>query len=271
MTETPEPSPDAGSIPARASWFSEGRVGLAGLVVGLIALVIAVAPYATGGSFDDRVRTYLLANPEVLQDVSDALNAKAQEARVAADRGLADQITARAAANPALLAVDPRDPAFGPADAKVTVVEFFDFRCPGCKQTAPEVLRLMQAHPDVRFVFKDWPILDRGSDGVSHMSARAAQAAHRQGKYLPVFRDLMAEPDLTPDAIARILNENDVSLPEAEAAMASGEIASHLADIQTTATTLGLQGTPTFLINGKASATIQPADIDAAIRAAKAG
>lgn len=271
MTETPEPSTDVAPTPARASWFSEGRVALAGLVVGLIALIVAVAPYATGGSFDARVRTYLLANPEVLQEVSDALNAKAQEARVVADRSLADQITTRAAANPALLAADPRDPAFGPADAKVTVVEFFDFRCPGCKATAPEVLQLMKAHPDVRFVFKDWPILDRGSDGVSHLSARAAQAAHRQGKYLPVFRDLMAEPDLTPDTIARILNDNGVSLPQAEAAMASGEIASHLADVQTTATTLGLQGTPTFLINGKASATIQPADIDAAIRAAKAG
>lgn len=271
MTDTPDPSPKVTPTPDRASWLSEARLGLAGLVVGLIALVVAVAPYATGGSFDDRVRSYLLDNPEVLQEVSDILNARAQDAQNAESLRLAEQITARAAANPTLLAADPRDPAFGPADAKVTVVEFFDFRCPGCKATAPEVLALMQAHPDVRFVFKDWPILDRGSDGVSHLSARAAQAAHRQGKYLPVFRDLMAEPDLTPDTIARILNDNGVSLPQAEAAMASGEIASHLADIQTTATTLGLQGTPTFLINGKASATIQPADIDAAIRAAKAG
>lgn len=270
MTDTPKPTPDAAPTPAKGPWLSDARVGLAGLVVGVVALVIAVVPYATGGDFDARVRSYLLANPEVLQEVSDALNAKADVARQAEDRERATQITARAAANPALLAPDPRDPSFGPADAKVTVVEFFDFRCPGCKATAPEVLALMQAHPDVRFVFKDWPILDRGSDGVSHLSARAAQAAHRQGKYLPVFRDLMAEPDLTPDSIARILNDNGVSLPQAEAAMAGGEIASHLADVQTTATTLGLQGTPTFLINGKASATIQPADIDAAIRAAKA-
>ena len=153
MTDTPEPAPDVAPKPARASWFSDAKMGLAGLVVGLIALVIAVAPYATGGDFDARVRSYLLANPEVLQEVSDALNAKADVARQAADRDLAGQITARAAANPALLAADPRDPSFGPADAKVTVVEFFDFRCPGCKATAPEVLALMQAHPDVQAVF----------------------------------------------------------------------------------------------------------------------
>jgi hypothetical protein len=110
MTDTPEPTPEPAPTPAKRSWLSDARVGLAGLVVGLIALVIAVAPYATGGDFDARVRSYLLANPEVLQEVSDALNAKADVARQAADRELAGQITARAAANPALLAPDPRDP-----------------------------------------------------------------------------------------------------------------------------------------------------------------
>ena len=153
----------------------------------------------------------------------------------------------------------------------MTVVEFFDFRCPGCKSTAPEVLRLIQAHPDVRFVFKDWPILDRGTEETSHYAARAAQAAHRQGKYLPVFRALMAEPALNKAAVDRILAANGVAMPAAQAAMAGPEIARHLADIQMSASNLGLQGTPTFFVNGRASASIQPADIDRAIRAAKAG
>ena len=149
------------------------------------------------------------------------------------------------------------------------MIEFFDFRCPGCKATAPEVLRLMQAHPDVRFVFKDWPILDRPGEDVSHMAARAAQAAHRQGKYLPVFRAMMAEPALDEAAIARILSENGVSLLQAQEAMASADVARHLGDIHTAAAALSLSGTPTFFINGTASPSIQPADIDRAIRAAK--
>jgi protein-disulfide isomerase len=165
--------------------------------------------------------------------------------------------------------VGPSDPAFGPADAKVTVIEFFDFRCPGCKATAPDVLRLMQSHPDVRFVFKDWPILDRGDEDLSHYAARAAQAAHAQGKYLPVFAALMAEPALDKPAVDRILAENGVAAPAAQAAMRSPETARHLADIQTAANGLGLLGTPTFFINGKASPSIQPEDIDRAIREAK--
>ena len=263
MTDTPETP--------RGGFLTGPRIGMAALAVSVIALVLAVAPYATGGDFDGRVRSYLLENPEILEEVSLKLEQKAQQAQIAQARVHAQEMTARVAANPSLLAIDARDPSFGSADARVTVIEFFDFRCPGCKSTAPEVLRLMQAHPDVRFVFKDWTILDRGTDDTSHYAARAAQAAHRQGRYLPVFRALMAEPALTKAAVDRILATNGVALPTARTAMAGPEIARHLADIQMSAANLGLQGTPTFFINSRAMASIQPADIDRAIRAAKAG
>lgn len=261
MTQTPDPTPSASGL---GGFLAGPRAGLVALAVSLVALGLAIAPYATGSDFDGRVRSYLLENPEILQEVSVALQARE-------DGAIVDTINQRAASDASLLAPDARDPAFGPADAKVTVVEFFDFRCPGCKLTAPEVLRLMQTHPDVRFVFKDWPILDRGTDDTSHYAARAARAAHLQGRYLPVFSALMAEPALTKAAVDRILAANGVDVPAAKAAMAGPDIAGGLADIQMSATGLGLRGTPTFFVNGRASASIEPADIDRAIRAAKAG
>lgn len=261
MTDAPERMPEAAQD---AGFFSRPRASMAAMGVAVIALALAAAPYARGNDFDSRVRAYLLENPEILQEVSAALQAKE-------DGAVTEALNQRAAANPSLLASDPRDPAFGPPDARVTVVEFFDYRCPGCKATAPDVLRLMQAHPDVRFVFKDWPILDRAPDDVSHYAARAAQAAHRQGKYLPVFRALMAERALDKAAIDRILAANGVDMAAAKTAMASPEITRHLTDIHTSAAALGLAGTPTFFVNGRASASIQPQDIDRAIRAAKAG
>lgn len=267
MTETPDPKP-APSLLRRL--LSGDLAGAAALAVSMVALIVAVAPYASGTDFGSRVRTYLIQNPEVLQDVSNALDLKAQQQQIVENRAKTAEITATAAANPGLLAVDSRDAAFGPADAKVTVIEFFDFRCPGCKATASEVLRMMQAHPDVRFVFKEWPILDGPTNGVSHYAARAAQAAHRQGKYLPVFRDLMAAPALSEAAVDSILAANGVSMPQAEAAMSGPEIARHMADMQTSAMALGLVGTPTFFVNGKASESIQPAALDRAIREAKA-
>lgn len=260
MTDAPEtPADDA---PRPKGFFEGPRAGMAAVAMSALALVLAVAPYATGGS-DQKIRAYLLSHPELLQEMSTALDTRENQARTEA-------VNRRAAASPSLLALDPRDPTFGPADAKVTVIEYFDFRCPGCKATAPEVLRLMQAHPDVRFVFRDWPILDREPNGVSHYAALAAQAAHRQGKYLPVFRALMAENALTPEAVDRILAANGVSMPEAQAAIAGTELNRHLTDINVNALALGLSATPTFFINGRASPSIHPDELDRTIRAAKA-
>lgn len=257
--DAPSPAPRRASAPA---WLKDGRIGLAALAVSVVALGTAAAPYLTGGDFGDRVRAYLIENPQVLDEVLAARQAREDASRV-------DAINAAAAANPSLLAVDARDPAFGPANAKVTVIEFFDFRCPGCKAVAHDYRALMAAHPEVRFVFKDWPILDRGEDVTSQYAARAALAAHQQGKYLAVYDALMGERALDRAAIDRILAENGVTLPAAQAAIASPEMTRHVTDIHTTAAALGLQGTPTFFINGKASPSIEPDEVAKQIEAAK--
>ncbi|WP_299176001.1 thioredoxin domain-containing protein [uncultured Brevundimonas sp.] len=253
------PAPE--TAPVRPVRFSGALAGYLALGVSVVALGLAAAPYFTGGS-GDNVRAYLLEHPEVLQEVSLALQAKEGQARV-------DETNAAASSNAALLAPDRRDPAFGPADAKVTVIEFFDFRCPGCKAVAPQFRDLMAAHPDVRFVFKDWPILDRGEDVASQYAARAALAAHQQGKYLEVYDALMTERALTVESIDRILAQHGVDMARAKATLVSPETTRHIADIHTTAAALKLQGTPTFFVNGKAAASIDPAEIDRMIEAAK--
>ena len=255
MTD-PVPAPET---PApKTHWLTGGRAGYLAVGVSVVALGLAAAPWFTGGN----VRSYLLNHPEVLQEASQALQDKEAQARV-------DVINDLAQANAGLLKPDPRDPAFGPADAKVTVVEFFDFRCPGCKAVAHDYRALMAAHPEVRFVFKDWPILDRGEDVTSQYAARAALAAHQQGKYLAVYDALMTEPALTPETIDRILAENGVDVARAKAAISAIDTTRHIADIHTTAAALQLQGTPTFFVNGRASPSIDPAEIGRLIEAAK--
>lgn len=255
--------PEAPREPARRpSPLTPGRLAGAALALSVAALGAAVLPYAAGTDFGGRVRAYLLDNPQVLDEVL-AARQSAQEAAVV------DTIDRAAATNPQLLALDPRDPTFGPADAAVTVIQFFDFRCPGCKAVAPEFRALMRAHPEVRFVFKDWPILDRANDDGSSYAARAALAAHQQGRYLAVYEALMAEPALDRSAVDRILAENGVALPAAQAAIASDEVTRHIADIHTTAAALQLRGTPTFFVNGRAQPTIDPRALNEAIEAAK--
>lgn len=260
MTEAPDQTPE----PPRRDFLAGPRTGMAALAVSVIALVLAAAPYATGGDFDGRVRSYLLGNPQILDEIIQARDLQASTERVRT-------INAAVAANPNVLAVGPREPAFGPADAKVTVVEFFDYRCPYCKSAAPAYLALMQSHPDVRFIFKEWPVLDQGNDITSQYAARAALAAHAQGRYLQVHQALMAERALSPEGVDRILASAGVASERAHTDLNSNDTSRLLAEIHTGAAAVGLQGTPTFFINGRMTATNNPADLDRAIRAAKAG
>ncbi|MCW0045340.1 thioredoxin domain-containing protein [Brevundimonas sp. BT-123] len=255
--DAPTPAPEPKT--AKPGWLSGGRAGYLALGLSVIALGFSAAPYLTGGS---NVRAYLLEHPEVLQEAQMALQTKDAEAAV-------EETNQAAAANAGLLAPDARDPAFGPANAKVTVIEFFDFRCPGCKAVAHDYRALMAAHPEVRFVFKDWPILDRGDDITSQYAARAALAAHQQGKYLEVYDALMTERALSIEAIDAILAAHDVDMARAKTAIAAPDTTRHIADIHTTAAALRLRGTPTFFVNGKASPGIDPAEIGKLIEAAK--
>lgn len=261
MTDAPS-TPPSPTPAASSRWFSSRNASVAALAISVVALGLSVAPYVTGGDFGGRVRAYLLANPQVLDEVVAARQTNESNAITA-------QINQLAQANAALLAPDARDPAIGPADAKVTVIEFFDYRCPGCKAVAQDYLALIRANPDVRFVFKEWPILDRGDDDTSNYAARAALAAHQQGKYLAVFEALMAEPSLDKAAIDAILTANGVDVAQAKTVLASADTTRHIADIHTTAATLRLHGTPTFFVNGKASSGIDPRDIAAMIAEAK--
>ena len=108
--ETPAPPP----APSALSRFVKGPgVGLAALVVSVAALGFAVAPYFGAGGSDAQIRSYLLNHPEMLQEMSQALQTKQ-------NTELSDSITRRAALSPSLLAADARDAAFGPVVAKVT-------------------------------------------------------------------------------------------------------------------------------------------------------
>lgn len=265
MTEPSQTAPASGTERRADLWarFADPRATAAALVVAIVALGLALAPHLTGGGdFGGRVRAYLLANPQVLDEVVRARDVKANEDRVG-------QLTRAAQANPGILRPGPNEPAFGPADARVTVVEYFDYRCPYCKMAAPGYLQLMRDNPDVRFVFREWPILDREGEITSQYAARAALVAHQQGKYLPVHQALMAERSLTIESIDRILAENGVSIGANREALQAAPVAQVLADVQIGAAQMGMDATPTFFVNGRAMPSNDPEAIGRAIQAAK--
>lgn len=78
--------------------------------------------------------------------------------------------------------VQAGDPVFGPANAKVTIVEFSDFQCPYCLQAYATVKQIMDAYPnDVKFVYKQFPLSSIHPQ--AQKAAEASLCAHEQGKF----------------------------------------------------------------------------------------
>ena len=107
---------------------------------------------------------YLVSHPEILVTVSHKLQEQ-QEARKQKMFALSVM------ENQANLLHDPDTPAYGPDNTKVAVIEFFDYQCVFCSRFAPELEKVMKAQPDVRYLFKEWPIF--GGTGKPHFRQRS--------------------------------------------------------------------------------------------------
>jgi protein-disulfide isomerase len=152
-------------------WFGTER--------SILRLPKAVAAEMPHDEFEQRVRTYLLEHPEV---IADAIN-RLQERQAQQDTA---QVTAELKAHADEVFRDPDSPVGGNPDGDVTLVEFFDYNCPYCRQMAPVMTQAETDDPQLRIVYKEFPILGPGSV----LAAKAALAANKQGKYVAFHRAL---------------------------------------------------------------------------------
>jgi protein-disulfide isomerase len=184
------------------------------------------------------VREYLLANPEVILEAIEGLEER---------RRLATQETQRQglAAHRDAILNDPASPVGGNPAGDVTVVEFFDYRCPYCKQMADPLAQLIKDDGKIRFVFKELPVL--GPDSV--LAARAALAAHLQGKYIEMHDALLRHRGTySEQAIARIASEIKLDQARLKADMVKPEITAALDRNRQLSRDLAVTGTPAFIV-----------------------
>jgi protein-disulfide isomerase len=206
-----------------------------------VALVGGCKESASDKVFGERVRTYLLAHPEVLQEVSTALDKKqVEQARLDQDNAVA-KIKAAIPSHRAALERDPMDYVANP-NGKVTVTQFFDFRCGHCKNIAPDVIKLIAANPDVRFVFKDYPIFG----GESDQSAALALAAKSENKYLSLYQGFIQAQDLGAEDMQRIIAAEGIDYAALVKKASDPAINKHLLATHKLAKDLGIEGTPHF-------------------------
>ncbi|MEH6402964.1 MAG: DsbA family protein [Sneathiella sp.] len=236
----------------------------------VLALVGMVGLYAArdlnfskteDGNFGEKVRAYLLSNPQVIREAIEVLTATEQ-------RDKADRSALALSAAQKDLEDDGYSFVAGNPNGDVTIVEFFDYRCGYCKKSFPDLMKTVEEDGNVRLVLKEFPIL--GEQSV--LAAQAVMASQLQGKYEPFHKILMqARGGLTLDRINEYAAQVGIDTARLGADMKSDEIRNNIRQTYTLANALGITGTPAFVIGGRlASGAIPPRQMKMMIAEARA-
>lgn len=202
------------------------------------------APDSVGGlekaQVEAIVKEYLLREPEILFEMQTAF----QRNR------LATQTLTAEGAWEKLLATSKDDPYIGRKDAPITIVEFSDYDCGVCKAAVPWVMsQVDDRRGDIKLIVKESAV--RGED--SRRAAIAAMAAHQQGKYREMHVALMKAPAnaYTPANLEMIAQSVGLDIARWKKDMASEALIKRVDRSVEEFDMAGLEGTPSFLINGK--------------------
>ncbi|GHA38743.1 hypothetical protein GCM10007989_38110 [Devosia pacifica] len=140
---------------------------------------------------------------------------------------------------------DPQTPVGGNRLGDVTLVEFFDYNCPYCRDVASVMAEAEAADPGLRIVYKEFPIL--GPNSV--FAAKAALASERQGKYSE-FHQLMMQSSGPADEASVIAAAETAGLDieQLRIDMKGADIQAQISRNIDLALALRINGTPGFVI-----------------------
>jgi protein-disulfide isomerase len=184
------------------------------------------------------VREYILRHPEVLME---SVRAYQEREHLEAQRRSKDAIAMKRRE----LFDDAASPVAGSANADIAIVQFFDYKCGYCRRVSPIVAKLLEEHKNVRMIYKELPIL--GPE--SHLAARAALAAAKQGAYLRFHQELLSlNGPITPAVIEETGKKLQLDVAKLKADIGSKYIEALIIENQRLASAIGIQSTPSFVI-----------------------
>ena len=187
------------------------------------------------------VREYLLANPELLLEIQQALDTKQKEEQRVANIKFIQ-------ANKDKIFNSPNDGIVGNPNGKVTIVEFFDYNCGYCKRAMEDMRTLTAADPELRFVLKEFPIL---GSGIPQKASVVSMAFHKMmpEKYGEFHSQLLGTPGRAGEAsaikIAVSLGADEAKLREA---MKDPSITEIFDETYELANKLSITGTPSYVV-----------------------
>lgn len=230
-------APLAAQAPAARPESPPGREALPGLLREVLRADPAILGEVLRAN-PDILGEVLRENPRILRDAFEAL----REAELRDRDGAARAAILRHAG---ALFGDAADPLRGRAEAPIAIVEFFDVRCPYCKQLHLAMAELVRRNPDVRVVLKDLPVLGPNS----LLAARALLAAQRQGKYEALHAALMRLREDPAEAVLRREAERaGLDWARLRREMDDPAIARRLEANRTLAEQLRIEGTPALVV-----------------------
>ncbi|GIK80980.1 MAG: hypothetical protein BroJett024_20850 [Alphaproteobacteria bacterium] len=198
---------------------------------------VEVATASPKDEFERRVRDYILNNPEVIMEAARRFE---QRQRAAEESEATAVLKARADE----IFRDKDSPVGGNPTGDVSLVEFFDYNCPYCRQVTPIMAEAEAADPRLRVVYKEFPILGPNST----FSAKAALAVHRQGKYLAFHKEMMLDRGVADEAkVLRVAAKIGVDVERMKSDMNDPAIAAMVERNLALAQALRINGTPSFI------------------------
>lgn len=213
------------------------------------------APAAMDDSaFGDRVRAYLLENPEVIMEAVAVLESREQDAQARADEDLVAAYSDR-------IYNDGYSWVGGNPDGDVTIVEFMDYRCGYCRQAHPEVAELLETDGNIRLIIKEMPVLGEDSLRAARFAV-AAKIVAGDDAYEQLHNALITLPGNPTQAVmTRLASTLDLDADAIAAEMDSDEVTRRLADTRDLAQKLQINGTPGFVMAGQMMRGYAPLEV----------
>ncbi len=217
-----------------------GCAALLGVLAPATARAQAMSPAPERQAIEQIIHDYLIAHPEVVVEALKAGDARAKAQEEAESR-------AQIVKHQDELLHDANSPVGGNPAGDVTIVEFFDYRCPYCKQVEPVLQALLKEDPRIRLVYKEFPILGPNS----MIAAQVSLAALKQSpqKYARLHATLLsAKGELSQDSILKAAEAAGLDVTRIKADMNGHDIEALIKRNYDLADALNIRGTPAFII-----------------------
>jgi len=187
------------------------------------------------------IKNYLLTHPAVVGEALENYLAQRDSIRqTQAQQALTTNWDALVNNKTAFIAGNPQ--------AKITIIEFFDYNCGYCRIAMPSVMKALKENKDIRVIFREFPI--RGAD--SEAVARASLAARSQGKYIELHQRLMKVKDrMTMSRFDEIAGQLGLDVDLIHSTMTEQSISDAIALNFALADKLNVEGTPSLVVGDK--------------------